>query len=152
MAEIRDQEWLENTLADIWYKHFSDIHQHNEVIIRWGRKAKNRLGSISQKVNKDRVPKGMVLFSSSGYQTSMITINKLLQQAEIPDMLVRSVIFHELSHYAHGFNSPFGQKYRYPHRGGVMRKEFEERGCLDLYLFQKKWLKDNWWDFINRYY
>lgn len=157
--ETRSQEWLENALAFIWYKYFNDINQNNEVIIRWGRKAKTRLGSISTKIDHSSIKDGLITFSSHPFYKipspeliSIISINKLLQNDIIPEQLIYSVIFHELSHYSHGFNSPLDKKYKYPHRGGVMRREFEERGCLDLYLFQKKWLKENWWDFINKYY
>jgi hypothetical protein len=129
-STYRDQEWLENCLADIWYKHFSDLEQHNDVNICYGRKAKWRLGSIK--------------IDPKDGETSIITINPLYQDLTVPEFVVLATIFHELSHYAHGFSSPHGQKYRHPHSGGVIRAEFAERGLEDLYLKQRKWLKDNW--------
>ncbi len=134
----RDQEWLENMLADIWYKYFFDVEQSNNVTIRYGRKAKRRLGSISL----DRVD-GV---------TSIITINPLYQDEMVPEYVVKATIVHEMTHYAHGFNSPHEQKQRHPHSGGVIRKEFAERGLEDLYLKQQKWLKDNWIGVVEKYF
>ncbi len=134
----RDQEWLENLLADIWFKYFGDVEQSNDVYIRYGRKAKRRLGSIG--INpEDR------------YST-VITINPLYQDLEVPEYVVVATIVHEMTHYAHGFNSPHYQKHRHPHSGGVIRKEFAERGLENLYVKQKKWLKNNWQNILNKYF
>lgn len=134
----RDQEWLENTLADIWYRHFDDVPQSNEVRIVYGRKAKRRLGSIS----RDRIDPSV----------SVITINSIFQDLEVPEMIIHATIVHEMTHYAHGFNSPLEQKQRHPHSGGVIRKEFAERGLEQLFLDQKKWLKQNWPVMIAKYF
>lgn len=126
----RDQEWLENLLADIWYRSFNDVRQENDVIIRWGKRARRRLGSISVD-RRDRT-------------TSVIRVNRLFQDLDVPEYVVRATIFHEMTHYAHGFNSPLEQKQRHPHSGGVIRKEFAERGEVALYERQRKWLDLNW--------
>ncbi len=138
MSDTRDQEWLENLLADIWYRHFSDIEQTNKVHIRYGRKAKRRLGSISLDP-KDR-------------QSTIITINPLYRDLYIPEYVVVATIVHEMTHYAHGFNSPHQQKQKHPHSGGVIRREFAERGLEDLYFKQQKWLKENWLGVVERYF
>lgn len=134
----RDQEWLENLLADIWYNHFIDVEQIYEVKIKYGRKAKQRLGSISL----DRVDPNI----------SVITINPIYQDLEVPEYIVKATVVHELTHYAHGFNSPHGQKHRHPHSGGVIRKEFAERDLEDLYLQQRKWLKENWPRIVEKHF
>lgn len=134
----RDQEWLENLLADIWYRHFDDVPQSNEVRIVYGRKAKRRLGSIS----RDRVDPSV----------SVITVNSIFQDLEVPEFIIRATIVHEMTHYAHGFNSPLEQKQKHPHSGGVIRKEFAERGLEQLFLDQKKWLKENWPAMIDKYF
>lgn len=134
----RDQEWLENLLADIWYKHFYDIAQPNQVRIVFGRKAKRQLGSIRLDP-KDRV-------------TSIITINPIFQDLEVPEFVIRATIVHEMTHYAHGFNSPLQQKQRHPHSGGVIRREFAERGLEQLYIDQNKWLKLNWVRILSKYF
>ncbi len=134
----RDQEWLENMLADIWYKYFREVRQDNDVRIVYGRKAKRRLGSIS--------------LDRKDMKTSVITINPIYQDIEIPEFVVEATIVHEMTHYAHGFNSPLEQKQKHPHSGGVIRREFAERGLEDLYLQQKQWLKDNWSGFVMIYF
>lgn len=132
----RNQEWLENMLADIWYKYFPDLEQSNDVHIKYGRRAKWRLGSIK--------------IDPKDGESSIITINPLYQDLAIPEYVVVATIFHELSHYAHGFNSPHGQKYRHPHSGGVIRAEFAERGLEDLYIKQRKWLKSSWPEILEK--
>lgn len=134
----RDQEWLENMLADIWYRYFIDIEQTNNVHIRYGRKAKRRLGSIS--------------LDTSDYKSSIITINPLYQDPDVPEYVVTATIVHEMTHYAHGFNSPHAQKQKHPHSGGVIKKEFAERGLEKLYIKQQVWLKNNWLGIVNRYF
>ncbi len=131
----RDDNWLYQLLDQTWDAHFSDVPQDNIVRIVFGRKAKNRLGSIKLDPH-DR-------------QVSIITINGLFRDPAVPEFVVKATLVHELSHYAHGFNSPVQQKYRHPHAGGVMRAEYAERGLLQLYLDQKRWLKANWRQFTE---
>lgn len=134
----RDQEWLENLLSDIWFKHFLDVEQTNRVHIRYGRKAKNRLGSISM----DR----------KNQSDSVITVNSIYKDLRVPEYVIRATIVHELCHYAHGFNSPHSRKHKHPHSGGVIRKEFAERGLEKLYDKQRDWLKENWAEVIGKYF
>jgi hypothetical protein len=129
-VEIRDDAWLQAILDKIWDNYFIDVPQDNDVRIIFGRRAKRRLGSISLDP-RDRT-------------TSIITITGVFRSTEIPEYVVEATIFHELTHYAHGFNSPIEQSRSHPHAGGVMRREFAERGMLDLYQLQKRWLKANW--------
>lgn len=134
----RDREWLENLLGDIWYKHFIDVPQQNDVRIVYGRKAKRQLGSIKLDP-KDRI-------------TSIITINPIFQDLEVPEFVVRATIVHEMTHYAHGFNSPLEQKQQHPHSGGVIRQEFAERGLEQLFIDQREWLRHNWIGVLQRYF
>ncbi len=134
----RDQEWLENLLAQIWYEHFLDVAQNNQVKIQYGRKAKRRLGSIS--------------LDPSDRQSSIITINRIFADLQVPEYVIRATIVHELTHYTHGFNSPHKQKQAHPHSGGVIKAEFAERGLEDLYFQQKRWLKNNWAGIVAQYF
>ena len=126
----RDNAWLQGVLDKIWDNYFSDVPQENDVRIVFGRRTKRRLGSIQLDPN-DR-------------QTSVITMNGLFRNLEVPEFVVEATIVHELTHYAHGFNSPLEQAQAHPHAGGVIRREYAERGLLELYTQQKKWLKVNW--------
>ncbi len=134
----RDQDWLENMLADIWYRHFDDVAQSNPVHIIYGRKAKRQLGSI----RRDKADPA----------ASVITINPIFQDLEVPEFVIKATIVHEMTHYAHGFNSPLEQKHQHPHSGGVIRREFAERGLEQLFLDQKAWLKANWPAMLARYF
>jgi hypothetical protein len=134
----RDQDWLENMLADIWYRHFEDVVQSNAVRIVYGRKAKRQLGSIRRDKNDP--------------SASVITINPIFQDLEVPEYVIKATIVHEMTHYAHGFNSPLEQKHKHPHSGGVIRREFAERGLEQLFLDQKAWLKDNWPAMVTRHF
>jgi hypothetical protein len=126
----RDDAWLQQVLDKIWDNYFTEVPQENDVRIVFGRRAKRRLGSIS-------------LRAADG-KTSVITINGIFRKSEVPEFVVEATIVHELTHYAHGFNSPLDQAQAHPHAGGVMRREFADRGLLELYLQQKSWLKANW--------
>ena len=125
-------------LALIWNEHFSDVPQKNDVTIRFGRRAKRRLGSISLD------PKDL--------NTSIITINSVFRDLEVPEFVIKATIVHEMTHYAHGFNSPLEQKHDHPHSGGVIRAEFAERGLEDLYVQQKRWLKANWPRILDKHF
>lgn len=140
---VRDNEWLEEQLAYLWYKHFSDIEQPNDVVIKFGRAATARLGSIKW----GRKP--VKHHNGSTQRRSIITITGYFKDPEIPEQVVQAVIGHELSHYSHGFSSPLYQKYNHPHKGGVVDKEMVARGLGDTLKFQKKWMKTNWVNYIR---
>lgn len=131
---MRDELWLQQLLDETWDAHFSDVAQANDIRIVFGRRAKRRLGSIS--------------LDPSNRDITIITMNGIFRQSEIPVFVVQATLVHELTHYAHGFNSPLEQKQRHPHAGGVIRREFSERGLLNLYMEQKRWLKANWSNII----
>ncbi|HEX3081641.1 MAG TPA: hypothetical protein VHQ86_00120 [Candidatus Saccharimonadia bacterium] len=126
----RDEAWLQAILDKIWDNYFPEVAQENDVRIVFGRRSKRRLGSIS--------------LDPHDHTITIITMNGIFRRSDIPEFVVEATIFHELTHYAHGFNSPLAQAQAHPHAGGVMRREFAERGLLELYQQQKRWLKANW--------
>lgn len=133
---MRDNTWLQQLLDETWDTHFADVAQANDVRIAFGRRAKRRLGSIA--------------LDPADRRTSVITMNGLFKLPEVPEFVIQATLVHELTHYAHGFNSPLEQRQVHPHAGGVMRREFAERGLLQLYLQQKRWLKSEWPTLIAR--
>ncbi len=139
---MRDDKWLFQKLDEIWDNHFPDISQNNDVVIKFGRKARQRLGSIKQetKTHSDLLNKN---------RKTIITINGLFKDLEIPEYVVTATIAHEMCHYAHGFSSPLEQKFESPHLGGVVTKEMKLRGFEKELKLQKKWLKDIWPDYIK---
>lgn len=122
----RDDLWLLSRLDFIWSKFFEDIPQKNKVYIKFGRFAKYRLGSIRL---KDKT------------KDSLITITSMFKNTSIPREVIDHTIGHELVHYAHGFSSVHPRLHRYPHAGGVVKKEMSERGMEYLYEAYKEWIK-----------
>lgn len=141
----RDEQWLEERLAHIWYHHFPDVAQLNDIAIVFGRKSRTRLGSIGMPGWKNNTSnlhyKGKRSFSDG---TSVITITGYFMHNEVPDHVIEATIAHELVHYAHGFHSPHEQRYSHPHKGGIVDKELIARGLGELLKRQKSWLKENW--------
>lgn len=122
----RDEKWLLSRLDYIWLRYFPDITQTNKVFIKFGRFARLRLGSI--KYNKH-----------SGDTT--ITITPMFKNKSIPQEVIDHTIAHELIHYTHGFSSPHPKLHKYPHEGGIVKKEMSERGMKNLIKAYGSWIK-----------
>ncbi len=122
----RDDAWLLSRLDYLWTKYFGNVSQDNPVSIRFGRYSRFRLGSIRLERHTKH---------------SYITITGLFRDPRIPVEVVDHTIGHELCHYAHGFSSTKPRLHRYPHHGGVIRKEMESRGMHNLVIAYQKWLK-----------
>ena len=134
---MRDQAWLERLLKIILAEHFHDVPPAAPLEIRYGKRARNRLGSLG---------------FDPARQVATIRLTRLFEDQTVPEMIVKAVIVHELCHYAHGWHSTLERKHRYPHAGGVIRAEFAERGLEDLYIAQKRWLKANWLRLVQKHY
>jgi len=153
MKKERNNKWLENLMYDLWEDYFNDIPRINGVLIKFGRRSKRQLGSIKW-VRKNTRIKGLLrkqkekLENQDDKRITLITITSLFKNEKIPEYVVKSTIAHEMIHYAHGFFSPLKQVYNNPHQGGKIRKEMEKRGLRDLYRKSKRWLKNNWNNFI----
>jgi hypothetical protein len=122
---MRDDKWLLSRMDHLWSNYFSDIPQLNPVYIRFGRYARLRFGSIK-------------LDRRSG--KTDITITGMFKDPKVPQEIVEHTIAHELCHYAHGFSSPHAQLHRFPHEGGIIKKEMDDRGLGYLFLAYKKWV------------
>jgi len=174
---MRDDKWLFAKLDEVWDTFFSDVPQDNDVKIVWGRKARNRLGSIKQVVNpKSKAPLAdtsalhgqarnkqisnsknlkfnsnfkFQISNSQDHPTTIVTINSLFKDEKIPEYVVTGTIAHELAHYAHGFHSPLEQKFATPHAGGVVHKEMDGRGLAEVRKKQRRWLKENWREYVD---
>lgn len=124
--QTRDNTWLLFRLDSLWGKYFPDVAQNNKVYIKFGRFAKYRLGSI--RLNRST-------------KSSYITITSMFKDPNIPAEVVDHTIGHELVHYAHGFSSTQPRLHRYPHAGGVVKKEMDERGMGYLHDAYREWIK-----------
>lgn len=143
----RPNSYLEERLQYIWNNHFPDIPRVNQIIIQFGRSARNQLGSI-RAIGPRRVLRRPGPFPKHSWwlpeSTSIITINGHFKKPAVPGIIIDSVIAHELVHYAHGFSSPHPQLFRYPHQGGIVTRELKKRGLSEALKFQKQWLKTTW--------
>lgn len=131
----RDQAWLERLLKTIWAEHFHDVEPKAPIQIKFGKRARTRLGSITRENG-----------------IAVIRVTRLFEDPDVPEMVVKATVVHELCHYAHGFHSGLTQQHKHPHAGGIIRQEFAERGLEDLYIAQKKWLKDEWPGYVRKQY
>lgn len=129
---MRDNTWLEEKLEKIWREYFADVERSNDVEIKFGAKARRRLGSIRQIDPKDKNSKTRILMSG------------FFRDERVPESIIDVTIAHELCHYAHGFCSPLPKFSRYPHQGGLVDKELKSRGFTEMLKFQKIWLKTDW--------
>lgn len=124
---IRDNIWLLSRLDHLWSSYFSDVTQDNPIFIQFGRYSKFRLGSIKYDPARNK---------------SIITITSMFKDISIPVEIVDHTIGHELCHYTHGFSSPKEKMHRYPHSGGVIQKELEDRNLHHLVKAYKQWVKE----------
>lgn len=122
----RDDIWLLSRLDDLWSNYFSNVEQSNSVFIRFGRYSRLRLGSIKY----DKYGKH-----------SYIIITGMFKDESIPVEVVDHTIAHELCHYTHGFSSNRQRMHKYPHHGGVIKKELAQRGLFRLSQAYDKWVK-----------
>lgn len=135
---MRDDKWLFAKLDEVWDKYFPEMPMDNDVHIVWGRKARQRLGSIKQ---------GKRVLGK--HPETIITINSLFKDDKIPEFVVDATIAHELAHYSHGFHSPLKKRFKKPHEGGIVHKELEARGAKDLEKKSHRWLKENWQGYLK---
>lgn len=123
----RDDVWVLSRLNYLWENYFSDVKQINPVFIHFGRYSKYRLGSI----RLERTTKN-----------SYITITGMFKDPNIPVEVVDHTIAHEMCHYTHGFSSPKPRLHKYPHHGGVIKKELQARNLHHLTKAYDLWLKE----------
>ncbi len=132
MDNVRDNAWLTEKLEKIWRGYFANVERSNDVEIKFGAKARRRLGSIRQINPRDK------------HSTTKILITGYFKDERVPESIIDITVAHELAHYAHGFCSPLPKYSKYPHQGGLVDKELKSRGFADTLKFQKTWLKTDW--------
>jgi len=125
---MRDNQWLQERLDAIWKTLYPDVEKKNKVSIKFQGRWKNKFGHIALKG-----------------KTSEIVINSLFKHPLVPEYIIDNTIAHELSHYFHGFNSPYKQKYKNPHKGGVVTKEMQSRGFKNIIKKENEFIKKHWY-------
>ncbi len=151
---MRDNSFLENLLYDIWENHFCDVSRLNLVTIKYGKHSKRQLGSIRLIKDEDTFNRYIKRYKLSkdlfeNPSVSLINITRYFTYDFVPEYVIKSTIAHELCHYTHGFSSPLEKKFKYPHQGGVVKKELKTRGLGKIHDDSKVWLKDNWISVIS---
>lgn len=165
---MRNQEWLENRFEYIYRKYFADLEAPNRIDIKWGRRSRRQLGCIKKggllpslrggdpSLHSGQAPQSLgsrlprPFGSRNDKFTTIIVINGLFKDEAIPLFVIDAVIAHEMSHYAHGFNSPLPQQHRHPHKGGIIRKELKKRDLSALEHQQKLWTAENWQKYLDQ--
>lgn len=133
--DFRDNKWLKSRFKYLYDNYFSDIEIKNNLIIKFGRPCMTRLGSIKKGRRQENF-------------NSIITMNGYFRDISIPEYVIDAVLAHEFMHYAHGFASPHEQAYAHPHKGGVIDYDIIERGLGDSLKLQKRWIKQNWEQYL----
>jgi hypothetical protein len=132
---VRTDQWLREALDDVWARHFADTPHVNRVQVSFAGPWKSRLGLITMAENQ---------------LTTYIQINSLLRYPEVPGFVLTITVAHEMVHYVHGFGSPLPQRFKHPHRGGIVKRELVRRGLAEEYDRYDEWVYSHWYDFYER--
>ena len=129
--EPRANQWLAEQLQSLCQQYFPDVAIENKIVVRFGRKTRNRFGSIiSRKESNYTLP------------VSYITINGLFRDPTVPEVVIQATLLHEFTHYTHGFHSPRRQLHQHPHRGNIVDKEIIARGAGEYLKRQEAWVSE----------
>lgn len=151
---MRNTEFLENLLYDLWENHFCDIPRRNLVIIKYGKFSKRQLGSIKLANKRTKIKSVLKkkkddLLAQDHKSITVITLTRYFQNENIPEFVVRAVIAHELCHYAHGFSSPLEKRFNMPHQGSIVTKELKKRELFEQQQKADEWIKKYWIEIVS---
>ena len=137
---MRTNHWLAERLDAIHRQYYPDVPIKNVIMVRFGQASRTRFGSIIARPRPGHAQ-----------PVSLITINSLFKDEEVPEYVIDATLAHEFAHYAHGFHSPLERLYAYPHRGGIVDKEIIKRGAGEILRLQKEWTKKEYRDFLRKH-
>lgn len=129
---------LSKKAAELIRENFPKNEITNLLVVRYGKKWKNKLGHI--KPIKKNPEFG-----------TLIELNEIFKCPEVPEWIVDLTLMHELVHYFQGFGSNIPKERIFPHRGSCVDKELKKFGYTELLKKQKKWLKENWLDIYKEH-
>lgn len=104
---------LARLLDAVWREHFADVPRVNDVTVGFAYPWKWRLGRIRLSLDQ---------------RISEITLNRLLNDPDVPEVIYVAIMAHEIVHYAQGFGSPIPRAQRHAHAHGVVSEELAARG------------------------
>lgn len=159
---MRTNYWLQSQLNILCSKYFPEVNPEKDVTISFGRKGKQRLGSIKRRDVNNRFSDSFLRRFTNFFEIrdpgsesgmtlsipSIITITGYFRDEQIPEYVVIATIAHELVHYVHGFSSPMPQMYNHPHKGKVVQRELLKRGLGDIHYDSERWLRKEWKRYI----
>jgi hypothetical protein len=136
-------------MYDVWEEYFNDVPRQNFVITNFGRYSKRQLGCIKYATEQTRIKELLKKYENDIVlqdidSVSVILLTRYFKSLDIPEFVLVSTLSHELCHYTHGFHSPLPKKYKYPHKGGVVKKEMQHRGLEKILSKSNLWLESNW--------
>jgi len=154
--DLRDNNYLQNLMYELWEEYFNDVPRKNFVATKFGKYAKRQLGCIKYATKNSKIKSLLEKYSEEidsqdVDSVSIILLTKYFTNEEIPQYVLVATLVHELCHYTHGFHSPLVKKYRYPHKGGVVKKELIRRGLDGVTEESELWLKKNWSKILQKY-
>jgi predicted metal-dependent hydrolase len=126
---------LAKKTAELIRENFSEKEITNFLVVKTGKKWKRTLGHIKPLKNQKK---------HDPEYGSLIEINPLLFDNDVPEKILDYVIMHELTHYFHGFGSNHEKKHKHPHKGRIVEKELERLGWKEIQEKSDLWLKGNW--------
>ncbi len=130
---------LSKKAAELIRENFPNKEITNLLIVRYGRKWKNKLGHIKPIKNNPEFG-------------TLIELNEIFKDERIPEWILDLTLLHELVHYFQGFGSNIPRERIHPHRGRCVDNELEKFGYNELLKKQKKWLKENWLVIYNDHF
>ncbi len=123
---MRDNIILKERLTQISEKLFPELDTNN-IVIKFKGRSKYKFGHIKRTRNDTE-----------------IAINSLFKHLLVPQYIIDLTIAHELVHYSHGFQSPLPKKFKYPHKGGVVRKELIRKGLANFLRKERIFFRKEW--------
>lgn len=141
-------------MYDLWEEYFNDVPRKNFVITKFGRYAKRQLGCIKYATDSTKVKTLLEKYEEDidvqdVDSVSIILLTRHFINESVPEFILISTMSHEICHYAHGFHSPLPKKYKYPHKGNIVKKEMFSRGLGEILVESELWLKENWLKMIR---
>jgi hypothetical protein len=130
ITEADYDNYLAKKTASLIRENFSEKGITNLLMVKSGKNWKRTLGHIKTVKNSE--------------YGSLIEINPLLFDLDVPTYVLDYVIMHELMHYFQGFCSNHEKKHKYPHKGRIVEKELQKLGWEEIQIKSDKWLKTNW--------
>lgn len=130
-----DDGRLARLLDALWRAHFADVSRVNDLVAGFAYPWRRHLGRIRMSLDR---------------QVTQITLNRLLDDPEVPEAILIAIIAHEIVHYAQGFGSPLPRAQRHAHAHDAVSHELARRGLAAYEDALERWSHEDWPGFEAR--